>query len=60
MLCDLFDLPVACELLYDCMYMCTWLFGLELVEAGPAACCRPRYPGRIGCLEGPTSGPDRL
>ena len=60
MLCDLLDRIVDCELLYDCMFMCTWLLDWGWVQAGPALCCRPRYPGRTGCPEGPASGPDML
>ena len=60
MLCDLFDLLVICELLYDFMYMCTWLIDGGWVEAGPALCCRPTYPRQTGYSEGPMSSLDRL
>ena len=60
MLYDLLDRLADCDLLYACMSMCTWLLDWGWVEAGPALCFRPTYPGRTGYPEGPASGPDRL
>ena len=70
MLCDLFDLLVDCELLYDCMYMCTWLVvwtgvGLRRVllcavgqdtQGGPVV-PKAQQAVRIGCRP-QEGGPD--
>ena len=68
MLCHMLDRLISCELLYDYMFMCTWLLDWGWVEAGPALCCRPTYLGgpvipkaqravRIGCRP-QEGGPD--